>query len=430
MTGWLDPRTLPHSRFLDRLGARRPAVSIIVAAADPRAAAMGALHGMAQASDGAIQLLVVPGGPSPAGATHVARRAIGRLLILLPRPADCADLPALAARFAAEPWCGVIGIAGTEGGLMIRENLWTALSGFEPAFAAWPWAARDLCQRARAIGYAAPDAACADDSPDARLYAARAALAPAPRAMRPIEAGPTIYTAITDCYDSLKPQPVDAMAGSDLIAFLDRGTTSALAGRHRGWRVATVDPPAAATHRGARFYKINAHLALPDAAYSLWIDASIGIVCPYPLARLAALFLAEHDLCVFRHHARGSVYEEAEACKALGRDRQDIIDAQMARYRADGLPPASGLIEAPILLRRHTAAMRAVNEAWWTELRNGSQRDQLSFNYVAWKTGFRYACFPMSVTTANGLFVKFRRFPPERPSRSPDAAVGENNGVS
>jgi hypothetical protein len=230
--------------------------------------------------------------------------------------------------------------------------------------------------------------------------------------MTPIGAAPTVYTAITGCYDSLKPQPAAAMAGSDPVAFLDRDTTAALAGRHRGWRVSTVDPPAAAPHRGARFYKINAHLALPDAACSLWIDASIGIVCPYPLARLVALFLAEHDLCVFRHHARASVYEEAAACKALGLDRAAIIDAQMARYRAAGLPPASGLIEAPILLRRHSAAMRAVNEAWWTEVQHGSRRDQLSFDYVAWKTGFRHACFPLSVATGNGLFVKFRRYPP------------------
>jgi hypothetical protein len=413
MTGWLDPRTLPRSRFLDRLGPRRPAISVIVPVAGPQGAAVDALRGLAEASGGAIQLLIVPGSLTPARAVQAARRATGALLVLLPQPADRADLPALAARFRAEPWSGVLGIDGAPGGLMIRESLWTALNGFEPAFVAWDWAVRDLCQRARAIGYTAPNPAARDgDTPDARLFAQRAALARPTPAIEPIGTRLTVYTGITDRYDSLKPQPGAAVADSDLVAFLDRDTTTALAGCHRGWRVVTVDPPSESPHRGVRFYKINAHLALPDAEYSLWIDASIGIVCPYPLTRLAALFLRDHDMCVFRHHARTSVYEEAAACKALGLDGADIVDAQMARYVADGLPPTSGLIEAPIVLRRHTAAMRAVNEAWWTELEQGSRRDQLSFNYVAWKTGFRYALFPLSVVTANGLFVKFKRYPP------------------
>jgi hypothetical protein len=86
-----------------------------------------------------------------------------------------------------------------------------------------------------------------------------------------------------------------------------------------------------------------------------------------------------------------------------------IIDAQIARYRAEGLPESSGLIEAPILLRRHTPAVARLNAAWWAELARGSRRDQLSFNYASWKLGFCYATFPLSLAVRNGLFVKFRR---------------------
>jgi hypothetical protein len=62
-----------------------------------------------------------------------------------------------------------------------------------------------------------------------------------------------------------------------------------------------------------------------------------------------------------------------------------------------------------VILRRHTDAIRHLNEAWWNEIVRGSRRDQLSFNYVAWKLGLRYATFPLSLATGNGLFVKFQR---------------------
>lgn len=81
----------------------------------------------------------------------------------------------------------------------------------------------------------------------------------------------------------------------------------------------------------------------------------------------------------------------------------------MARYRAEGLPEDAGLIEAPVILRRHTDAIRRLNESWWGEIVRASRRDQLSFNYVAWKLGLRYGTFPLSLASGNGLFVKFQR---------------------
>ena len=97
--------------------------------------------------------------------------------------------------------------------------------------------------------------------------------------------------------------------------------------------------------------------------------------------------------------ARRSVHEEAWACTARDFDRAQVIDAEIARYRAEGLPEASGLIEAPILLRRHTPVVSRLNAAWWMELAC-SRRDRL---------GFRQATSPLSLAVRNGLIVKFKR---------------------
>ena len=78
----------------------------------------------------------------------------------------------------------------------------------------------------------------------------------------------------------------------------------------------------------------------------------------------------------------------------------------MQRYASEGFPRGAGLAEACVILRRHTAAVEAFGEAWWHEIRTGSHRDQLSFDYVAWKLGMRYATFPLPVESANGIAIK------------------------
>ena len=44
-----------------------------------------------------------------------------------------------------------------------------------------------------------------------------------------------------------------------------------------------------------------------------------------------------------------------------------------------------------VTLRRHNEKdCIKVMEDWWKEIRYGSKRDQLSFNYVAWKNKFKF----------------------------------------
>jgi hypothetical protein len=428
----IDPRTVPRSRILEQLGDRRPEVSIVVLAGSSPAPATDIEAAIASMPGSQIIRAGGSGTGLPAGATVVHRQAnepaielvnrasaqaLGRVIcILRPGEAGAARLPDLAASFANDPRLGAAALgAGAACTLVARESLWTALAGLEPAFDEWEWAIHDFCQRVRSIGFAAPTGPlpCDAVSADAALFRHRAVLAPYRGAVSPSGSAAdnrlSVYTAIADGYDTLKPQPAEALGRIEPVAFLDKATAETYRGHSRGWRVAALPPSDSDPHRAARFPKINAHLALPNSDYSLWVDASIGIVSPFPLTRLVDLFLQDCDICLFRHYARSSIFEEAEACQAYGLDQTDVIDAQMVRYRAEGLPDDAGLIEAPVILRRHTDAIRRLNEAWWNEIVRGSRRDQLSFNYVAWKLGLSYATFPLSLATGNGLFVKFQR---------------------
>jgi hypothetical protein len=322
-------------------------------------------------------------------------------------------------------------------GLAVRGDLWSALRGFDEAFQSPSWALRDFCLRARAIGFSAPKRIIPFDDDialesDRRLYRSRARIAPdrsgeqnRPRENSIEPAQMAVFTAITGCYDTLKPQPSSAAGGASLVAFLDAPTAALHNGQTRGWQLAPASFPEIDDRRASRYFKVNAHLALPDSSYSLWIDASVSLVAPYPVNRLAERFLGECDICVFRHSVRRSIYEEADVCKERGLDRAETIDSQIDRYRREGLPYDTGLAELPIILRRHSDAIRAFNEAWWSEILAGSWRDQLSFNYVVWKSGLRYATFPLSMAIQNGLFLKYRRIAPPGAERPAGRISGE-----
>ncbi len=50
--------------------------------------------------------------------------------------------------------------------------------------------------------------------------------------------------------------------------------------------------------------------------------------------------------------------------------------------------------------------MKDFDRQWWQEICLGSRRDQLSLNYVLWKTGLPIAEFPLPIQDNNGLVAK------------------------
>jgi hypothetical protein len=203
-----------------------------------------------------------------------------------------------------------------------------------------------------------------------------------------------VYTAIAGGYDTVKPQPRRFAAEGRFVAFVD---DPAAVSRCPPWSVY----PFTETHpdpcRTAKRYKVLPHQLFPDADYSLWIDGNVTLRLSGSLCALIEEFLDDVDLCVFRHPQRSCLFAEAEVCKQQRLDDPSLIDAQVTRYRSEGVPENLGLVEASVLLRRHSSAIATFNEAWWNEIKNGSRRDQISFNYVAYRQGLRYGEFPGTI---------------------------------
>lgn len=212
-----------------------------------------------------------------------------------------------------------------------------------------------------------------------------------------------VYTAITGHYDSLKMQPKEATSRTDLVAFVDGEKPV----RKTRWRCLSAERAFDDHYLNAKMHKILSHRSFPDKTYSLWLDGSVVINFTFPVEHLVSAYLADSDVAVLRHSRRTCIYQEAQAVLHKGLDDPKTILRQIERYTREGYPSNAGLAENCVILRRHTAAVQEFNEAWWEEILKGSRRDQLSFNYVAWKCGLKYSYFPGSIEWRVGLFRKF-----------------------
>jgi len=163
------------------------------------------------------------------------------------------------------------------------------------------------------------------------------------------------------------------------------------------WNVRYVKPKFHDPRRNARMYKWLIHRFV-NAEYSLWIDSNL--IIHIDINRLIKKYLKDADIAIHRHGVRNCIYEEANVCSQKKLDYIKIIKSQMMRYKNDNYPENNGLWETKVVLRRHTKKIKKLNEAVWTEICNGSVRDQLCFNYVAWKLGIK-------VNALEGIFSNY-----------------------
>jgi hypothetical protein len=203
-----------------------------------------------------------------------------------------------------------------------------------------------------------------------------------------------VYTALFGDYDQLEAVQ---FGGVEHVCFTDQRDLKV-----EGWVVRQVEglPPNLSDDdrtRLARRFKLLPHECLPEYRVWIWHDANLKL--RRRPADLLAFYLRDADIATFPHPERACIYEEAQACINGGKDASDKILRQVERYRSYGYPAGNGMIWSALIVRRNTPEVRALNEAWWAELASGSRRDQLSFNYVAWRLSQRYNTMPSAIVS-------------------------------
>ncbi len=188
-----------------------------------------------------------------------------------------------------------------------------------------------------------------------------------------------VYTAIIGKYDKLK-EPKVISEGFDYVCFTDNVTL-----KSHIWKIVPVTNPQGLDNtRLARKIKILCNSVLKEYDLSIWIDGCVLINCD--LNNFLDVNYHGEDIVVLTHPYRSCVYEEAEKCIELKKDRPEIIKKQMEDYKLDRYPVANGLVGTGLMIRNHRSKkVEEFMNSWWNEVNLKSKRDQLSFNFVLWK---------------------------------------------
>lgn len=186
-----------------------------------------------------------------------------------------------------------------------------------------------------------------------------------------------VYTCISGNYDELR-EVLQPEVGVDYICFTNQNIQS------KTWKIKPIPKylNSLSVEKIARCFKILPHLFLSEYKTSVWVDGNIqvnGKTTDFITKNLRNYF------AIAKHPQRNCVYSEGEEVISLEKDTRDVVHAQLYKYRKNGYPEKYGMVQSGIIVRNHNdKKCIEIGNAWWSELREHSKRDQLSFNYSIW----------------------------------------------
>lgn len=186
-----------------------------------------------------------------------------------------------------------------------------------------------------------------------------------------------IYTSIFWDYDKLR-EPKIIESAIDYICFTDSKKLKSTI-----WKIIYVDQNLKEKNQN-RKYKMLTHKYLSDYDESLYVDGNIKII--WSISPLFDKYLSENDIAITFHSERKCIYDEFDTCFSTKIVNLDLAMKQKNTYLSEWLPRNLWLFENNIILRRHNKPqiIKLMND-WFDEINIYTQRDQLSFMYVAWK---------------------------------------------
>lgn len=192
-----------------------------------------------------------------------------------------------------------------------------------------------------------------------------------------------IYTCITGGYDVLN-DPIKTTEGFDYVCFTDNLNVNT-----NVWelRPLPMETEGLSNVKKQRYVKINPHKVLPEYETSIWVDGNLDLYGG--INKFVEEQCKDSIICIPKHPVRNCIYDEMIAIYKSKKDTMEKMKPQADRYMAEGFPKHFGLVQTNIIYRKHNnPEVVALMNLWWSELKNGSHRDQMSFNYAVWKLKF------------------------------------------
>ena len=196
-----------------------------------------------------------------------------------------------------------------------------------------------------------------------------------------------VYTACMHNYDNVK-EPLIRPDNIDYYLITDTPPGDGESATESLWktiRAEDVIPPEYIRDPvlANRWCKMHPHVLFPQYPLSIYLDSNFQIVSDLTALTSA---MTGFPVCMFRHKQRDCVYDEILACIIKKKDTRASLQRHEALLRTHGVPEKYGLLEAPVLVRRHAdPACLDLMETWWESFLAGSRRDQIALIDALWK---------------------------------------------
>jgi GT2 family glycosyltransferase len=192
-----------------------------------------------------------------------------------------------------------------------------------------------------------------------------------------------LYTAVSGGYDTLKlPEYINP--DYDYVIFSDQPVPDTGIFEVRPLPFIHEDPT-----RSARYVKTHPHTLLSDYETAVWVDASIIIKGDLG-SFIEKFFASRKPIGAIPHPLRRTIYQEAEACIALGKDDQNTLINQVKRYRSMEFAGTDMIESGFIMFNLRHPGISSFFNAWWKEIDTFSRRDQLSFGFALKSSGMHW----------------------------------------
>lgn len=202
---------------------------------------------------------------------------------------------------------------------------------------------------------------------------------------------PIIYTANINGKDEPKVLTWADESKFDFIYFTDNPDLKV----PKPWRKQIIQNTFTDPVYTARLCKLQPHNVLPEHKQHIWMDANFDLLSDP--SELIEEGLNDYDLLFVIHPERSCMYDELNICTLRMLDNPDTMKNQLKRYEDSGFPKNFGLVETGIQVRNNCESVRNFLNFWFTEVLNGSRRDQLSVMYALWKnSNLNYYIMPRS----------------------------------
>lgn len=196
-----------------------------------------------------------------------------------------------------------------------------------------------------------------------------------------------IYTALFGSFESIPPTLPPSNNMWHTVIFTDQN----LQIDAKDYQVVQTSYKSKNPRLSAKFFKICPHVIFPEYTYSLYIDANC-ILKPEISDLMQQKCNESLTALYFNHNKRNCAYEEIKTVAITGKESFINLMKILILLKRDKYPRHHGLIQGGFILRQHNIPeVSQMMDRWWDFILTYSERDQLSFNYLAWKNDFSFA---------------------------------------